>query len=228
MTTSTDKHDSWDDWFYARESSSAIDKARQQEELFTAFNATLSATECKNQVKEHDTIIFIAKLSLRSGVNIFHHFLETGSQIFNETKAHAFIEGISQPISSLMTPDIEVLFEKPAGVAVAVPTPTSILAITSVEDIDGLTDGATTTYKPRNFMIPIPPFLMHSINSTIATSRGDAKMILVEVVNAIKEFDTVHAPDIEYVDSARAKCKPLLFCLVILSRKGRRRHQANS
>jgi hypothetical protein len=227
MTTSTDKHDSWDDWFYARESSSAIDKARQ-EELFTAFNATLSATECKNQVKEHDTIIFIAKLSLRSGVNIFHHFLETGSQIFNETKAHAFIEGISQPISSLMTPDIEVLFEKPAGVAVAVPTPTSILAITSVEDLDGLTDGATTTYKPRNFMIPIPPFLMHSINSTIATSRGDAKMILVEVVNAIKEFDTVHAPDIEYVDSARAKCKPLWFCLVILSRKGRRRHQANS
>jgi hypothetical protein len=227
MTTSTDKHDSWDDWFYARESSSAIDKARQ-EELFTAFNATLSATECKNQVKEHDTIIFIAKLSLRSGVNIFHHFLETGSQIFNETKAHAFIEGISQPISSLMTPDIEVLFEKPAGVAVAVPTPTSILANTTVEDIDGLTDGATTTYKPRNFMIPIPPFLMHSINSTIATSRGDAKMILVEVVNAIKEFDTVHAPDIEYVDSARAKCKPLWFCLVILSRKGRRRHQANS
>jgi protein subunit release factor A len=34
MTTSTDKHDSWDDWFYARESNSAIDKARQ-EEFFT-------------------------------------------------------------------------------------------------------------------------------------------------------------------------------------------------
>jgi hypothetical protein len=181
MTTSTDKHDTWDDWFHARESNSAINKARQ-EELFTVFNATLSATECKNQVKEHDTIIFIAKLSLRSGVNIFHHLLETGSLIFNEPKAHAFIEGISQPISSLMTPDTEVLFEKPAGVAVPVPTPTSILAITSVEDVDGLADGATTTYKPRNF-IPIPPFLMHSINSNIATSRGDAKTILVEVVN---------------------------------------------
>jgi hypothetical protein len=186
----------------------AAARMTKPEELFIAFNPTLSATECKNQVKEHDTIIFIAKLSLRSGVNNFHHFLETGSQIFNETKAHAFIEGISQPISSLMTPDIEVIFEKPAGAAVAVPTPTSILAITSVEDIDGLTDGVTTTYKPRNF-IPIPPFLMHSINSTIATSRGDAKTILVEVVNAIKEFDTVHAPDIEYVDSARTKCKPL-------------------
>ncbi len=213
MTTSTEKHDTWDDWFHARESNSAINKARQ-EELFTVFNATLSAEECKNQMKDNDSIIFIAKLSLRSGVNIFHHLLETGSLIFNEPKAHAFIEGISQPISSLMTPDTEVLFEKPAGVAVPVPTPTSILAITSVEDVDGLADGATTTYKPRNF-IPIPPFLMHSINSTIATSRGDAKTILVEVVNAIKEFDFVNAPDIDYVDSAKAKCKPLLFWLYL-------------
>ena len=213
MTTSTDKYASWADWFCARESSSVIDNSKQ-ESLFNTFGAALSAEECKSAVKKHNDTVFIAKLSLRSGVNMFHHFMETGGTLYDQNKDPGFIQGVSQWISTPTTPDIEVLFEKPTGAAVTVPTPTSILGITSVADIDGLQDGQTTTYKPRNF-IPVPPFLIQAINSTIAVSRGDANAILVEVVNAIKEFDTVHAIDAEYTDAAKTKCKPLLYWLYL-------------
>ena len=115
-----------------------------------------------------------------------------------------------------MTPDIDKLCAQPLGTALPVPSVTQILAVTSIEDVDGLTDSATVTYKPRN-LIPIPPFLLSKIQNTISNSNGNSKPALVKCVEAIKEFDAEHAHHETYEDKARAKCKHLLFWLYLVS-----------
>ena len=48
----------------------------------------------------------------------------------------------------------------------------NILNVTSVKEIYGLTNGATSHYKPRN-VITIPPFTVRSVVDTIASSCAD-------------------------------------------------------
>ena len=64
--------DSWVDWFGAMDSGSTIDKAHL-ESLFTAFDASHPVIDCKAAVTKHKDNVFLAKLSLNSGLNLFHH-----------------------------------------------------------------------------------------------------------------------------------------------------------
>jgi len=84
------------------------------EPLFSAFDSSLSANNCKAAVGKYEETVFMVKLSLNGGLNLFHHFKEVGGTLYEKEKGAGFIIGISQSIAMTMTPDTEKLFEKPA------------------------------------------------------------------------------------------------------------------
>jgi hypothetical protein len=204
--------DSWVDWFGAMDSGSAIDKAHL-ESLFTAFDASHPVIDCKAAVTKHKETVFLAKLSLNSGLNLFHHFEETGGTVYDTEKDAGFIIGVSKSLAMTMTPDTASLFEQPTFASQVVPTVTNILKATTSEEVDVLVDSASK-YKPRNF-IPVPPFLVRSISSAITSSKGNAKVVLLDTIAQILAFDATHLNDAEYTDIACQKCKPLLFWLYL-------------
>ena len=73
-------------------------------------------------------------------------------------------------------------------------------------------------YKPRNF-IPIIPFLCKAISESIEKDQGDSKLLLIKVIQAIKNFDTTHNTDDEFVDKAKQKCKDLLFWIYLAGKE---------
>ena len=216
-TIITTKTDSWLDWFKSRESGTTINQSNQ-EKLFSTFSSNISKIDCLNSVMQHGETSFLHKASFgERNVTIFHHLVSAGGTIYDsQGKAYGFIQGLGYSTASAMTPDIDTLFATSEEAALAVPSVTQILAVTSIENVDGLTDSATVTYKPRN-LIPIPPFLLETIQTSISKSNGNSKPILVECVKAIKDFDTKHANDTTYEDKARAKCKDILFWLYLVS-----------
>ena len=212
-STQNAKYLSWMEWFDATDSSSTINKAHM-DPFFAAFDASHSVDDCKSAVTKHKETVFLAKLSLNSRLNLFHHFEESGGTVYETDKDAGFIIGVSQSIAMTMTPDTATLLEQPAFAAQTVPTITNILKATTSAEVDGLQDSAAQKYKPRNF-IPIPPFLVLPIASAIASSKGDAKAVLLEAISAIVSFDATHLNDAEYQDIASQKCKPLLFWLFL-------------
>ena len=93
--------DSWVDWFGAMDSGSTIDKAHL-ESLFTAFDASHPVIDCKAAVTKHKETVFLAKLSLNSGLNLFHHFEETGGTVYDTEKDAGFIIGVSKSLAMTM------------------------------------------------------------------------------------------------------------------------------
>ena len=89
-----------------------------------------------------------------------------------------------------------------------------ILAVTITEEIDNLTTSDTASYRARP-LIPLPPFLARPVNQIILRSQGDIKLILLEIIRAIKEFDTSHDQDAEFTEKAAVKCVPLLNWLYL-------------
>ena len=78
-------------------------------------------------------------------ITIFHHLVvAAGGTIYNNHgKAYRFIQGLGSTTASAMTLDIDTLCALPLGTALPVPSVTQILAVTSIEEVDGLTDSAT-------------------------------------------------------------------------------------
>ena len=106
-------------------------------------------------------------------MNVFHHITKIRGTIYDNTVDVGLIEGVDKYSATLMTPDIDILFEKPTGAAVVVPTVSNILAVTNIAEIEALTNG-TTTYKPRIF-IPIDMFLCQVICELIKKVEKIAK-----------------------------------------------------
>ena len=84
------------------------------------------------------------------------------------------------------------------------PTITEILSTKTVEQADTLQDNQTVTFWPRNF-IPIPPFLLKPIQDSISKPNGDSRVLLVECVKVVKDFDKNHANDADYSDKSKYK-----------------------
>ena len=116
-----------------------------------------------------------------------------------------------------MIPDISVLCNDHDGSTNPVPKISDILSITTVEEVNNLTDSASVTYKARNF-VPIPPFLLIPIIEAMKESN-DAKKILIATVLAIKEFDTAHSGDSEYKEKAKSKCKDFMLWLYLVAKE---------
>ena len=123
-------------------------------------------------------------------------------------------------MTTIVTPDRDILFKKPDGRREddpKVPTPSDILAVTTTEEIDNLTESDAASYRARPF-IPLPPFLARPVNQIISRSQGDVKLILLEVIRAIKEFDTTHDQDPEFTEKAAVKCVSLLNWLYLATK----------
>jgi len=153
---------------------------------------------------------FLARLSLRSGLNVFHHFIQVGGTVYSNEKNSGFILGLNKITSAITTPDTDILFRTPDAQAYKVAKLEDILNCVSIEDIKNLKDNKSESYRARNF-IPIPPFLMHPIHSAISVYQGNAERILLDVISSVKLFDSLHDSDNEYKEKAVVKCKPLLL-----------------
>ena len=65
----------WAEYFDAVPSSTLVNKGCM-ENLFKTFNSSISSDEAIAQVEKHTKTVFLARLSLRSGLNVFHHFIQ--------------------------------------------------------------------------------------------------------------------------------------------------------
>ena len=135
---------------------------------------------------------------------MFHHFSMVGGTVYDSDKAYGFIQGLENEMTVNVTPDIDTLCKKPDGAAVQVPTTTALLGIKTKEEFDTITVGTRSTYTPRNF-IPVIPFLVGPISKAIIASEGSVRDVYLEVLKAIKEFDSAHASDTAYIDKAKNK-----------------------
>ena len=121
-------------------------------------------------------------------INIFHKLVEVGDTLYNQNaKEFGFIQCFSISTAVNMSPDIETLCKKPIGAAVLVPTITQIVSTTIVEQEYAIQDSQTVTFKPMNF-IPNTLFLIKPINDSISKSYGDSRVVLVNCVKSVKEF----------------------------------------
>ena len=162
-----------------------------------------------SKLEELSQSVFLAKLSLGDGLQLFHNFTQVGDSIYSDNVIHSRIFiGLGKVPTTLLTPEVSILLKKPGDKEVFVPKREDSMNCGSNEDINTLTVSTTQKIKPRTF-IPIPPFLVKSVNSKIMVCNGDASSVLLEVINMIKDFDTRNQDDADYSDKVALNCKTL-------------------
>lgn len=177
---------------------------------------TVKADKCKNEIIGHVETVFLFRQNFgEHRVNLFHHLTSIGGNIYQPKADFGFIQGIEESASCFMTPDIEMLVALPLKNPEPVSVLNCLLAVTSIDEVDALTNGQQTTFSPCNF-IPVPPFLVTQISSIISEKNGNAKEVLIEVAKMIKEFNSTHLTDTEYTKKARQKCRPILVWLYLV------------
>ena len=205
---------SWKSWFESRDSVVQINKGAQ-ELLFKQFDSTVDLDKCKSEIMGHIETVFLFRQNFGNHrVNLFHHLTSIGGNIYQPSADYGFIQGIEESASCFLTPDVDMLVALPLQNPEPIPVLNNLLAVTSINEVDALTNGQQTTFTPRNF-IPVPPFLVTQISSIISEKDGNAKEVLIEVARVIKEFDTKHSNDAEYTEKARQKCRPILAWLFL-------------
>ena len=217
--TATDKQNTknWIAWFESRDSSNFVNK-QAQEELFQAFNASINTVDCKKKLLDHQEVLFLFKETFGDRLNVFHHVTQVGGTVYDKDIHFGLIQGVDIDMATVTTPSMDTLIETPEGAAVAVPTMTSLLQVSSLGDIEALTNGASTVYKPRNF-IPITSFLCKVVTESIEANQGNSNSLLLKIVEEIKNFDTKHNTDTDYTDKAKQKCKDLLFWIYLAGKE---------
>lgn len=121
-------------------------------------------------------------------LTINHHLVELGGKIYSDKVIYGAIQGVYKNGTSIITPDIEKLFSVLAKDE-AVPTMKDIINVASIQDVDDYYINSEEKYSPRSF-IPIPPFMLETIDTAINVTKGDSKEVLIDVIDNIKEFDS--------------------------------------
>jgi len=80
---------------------------------------------------------------------------------------------------------------------------------TTIEMVHALVDSDTQTIRARNF-IPVPPFLIGPISTSIDSNKGNPVAVFLDVIKAIKAFDDLNKEDTSFTEKAATKCKLLL------------------
>ena len=216
-TTAASKNKTWLTWFNNRDSATIINKSNQ-ERLFKTFDASVTSDDLIANMEQHEEACFLHKVNFgNKRVTIFHHLTSSGGAIYDENaKEYGFIQGIGIDNTAMMTPDMETLKKVESASDTAVPAMANLLNVKSKEEVDALTVSATVKYRARN-VLPVPPFMLDSIQEVVEDKNGEAREMLVKTAEAIKEFDTKHASDTSYGDKAKTKCKDLLYWLYLVS-----------
>ena len=143
----------WTEYFSALPSSAIIDKSCLKS-LFKTFDADISKEDAMTKVEKHDETVFLARLSLRSGINIFHHFIQVGGAVYSGEKDAGFFVGLNKSTTAKMIPDTELLFATPSETAFRMPSKDDILNCISLDDVKVLVEKESFSYGARNF-IPV-------------------------------------------------------------------------
>lgn len=102
----------WTEYFDAIHSSTLSNKGCMKS-LFEIVDANVSKNEAMNQVGKHNRAVFLARLSLRSGSNVLHHFIQVGGAVYLDDKDAGFFLGLNNSTAAKLIPDTQLLFATP-------------------------------------------------------------------------------------------------------------------
>lgn len=209
-----DNIDSWVTWFLSQKSAPMIDK-RHKAQLFQTFSADISRENCQAQLERQDEVAYLIATDFKEGaVTIIHHCKEVGGNLGSDSKSFGAIQGIRKNGTCTITPNIERL----TSVAVTdepVPTKENIMNIRNIHDIENTQVSDEKKISLRNF-IPIPPFLLKEIDSTIGATQGDSRCVLLKAIDMIGEFDKAVDENGGVVEKAIDTCGDLLIWLYLV------------
>ena len=138
---------------------------------------------------DHDQTSFLFKQNLGvNKINVIHHLVRVGGNLYDSNESFGAIQGIGEGTSCVITPDVPTLVALPLRISEKVPKPDDIYAAKSKSDIENLTVNDTCQFLPRNF-VPIPPFLLDRINTTIDLTDGNGIAVLLAVIEEITDYD---------------------------------------
>ena len=64
--------------------------------LFRNVDTTIIKEEAMDKVENHAGIVFLARLPLRAGLNVFHHFIKAGETVYSNEEEVGFILGLQK------------------------------------------------------------------------------------------------------------------------------------
>ena len=215
--TISSKPKSWKDWFLSRHSNFLINRCKKKE-LFKTFNNTVDNETCKRRMMEYDQTVFMFKQNLGDNkISVFHHLSRLGGNLYDQTEIFGAVQGIGDGTSCVITPDIATLLRLPVRNAAKVPKPDDIFAAKTRTDIENLVPNDDHKFFPRNF-VPIPPFLLNKVNTTLERTEGNGMATLLAVIEEIVDFDDTIIDNESEVDNdqtedARESCIDLVYWL---------------
>jgi hypothetical protein len=207
------KYTTWYEYYDVCPTSTVINKGKM-EQMLKSFNSTLSASEPKVAMSKNKDIVFLARTGLNKTLGLIHHVDIEGGTIVDPDEDCAFIVGLDRANAIVATPNVEVLFRQPHPDAYAVAKREDIMNCTSIDDIANLAVSQSQYIRARNF-IPVPPFLVRTLNDSIAINKANTDQVFLDVITEIKVFDEVHKDDDEYKEKAATKCKMFLQWLYV-------------
>ena len=207
------KFATWYEYYDACPTSSVVNKGKM-EQMLKSFDSTLSASEAKVAMSKNKDIVFLARTGLNKTLGLIHHVDIEGGTIVDPDEECAFIVGLDRANTIVATPDAEVLFRQPHPDAYAVAKREDIMNCSSIEDITNLVASQSQNIRARNF-IPVPPFLVRTLNDSIAINKANTNQVFLDVITEIKVFDEVHKDDDDYKERAATKCKKFLQWLYV-------------
>ena len=176
--------------------------------MFKTFNHSHSEDKIKLELQSHDeTISLFCQNFGDNKIGLFHHTKVIGGNLYSTKKEISFIQGIKG--TCIEIPDFDVLVSMPNKNGIPVPSQKKLFDISNKKELENA-DVSSSNYNPRNF-IPVPPFMIDPINDSISESDGNLSDVFLAALNSIKDFDTIHADDKEYIDKAKTYGKKLLF-----------------
>ena len=213
----SNKPKSWKDWFLSRHSNFIINKYKKKE-LFKTFDNTVEKETCKRRIMDCDQTVFMFKQNLGDNrINVFHHLSRIGGNLYDKTEIFGAVQGIGDGTSCVITPDITTLLDLPMRNAEKVPKPDDIFAAKTRTDIEKLIPNDDHEYFPRNF-VPIPPFLLNKVNTTLELTEGNGLATLLAVIEEIVDYDDTiidneSEDNNDQTENARESCINLVYWL---------------
>ena len=167
---------------------------------------------------EYDQTVFMFKQNLGDNkISVFHYLSRLGGSLYDKTEIFGAVQGIGDGTSCVITPDIVTLLCLSVRNAEKVPKPDNIFAARTRTDIENLVQDNNHQFFPQNF-IPIPPFLLNKLNTTLELTKGNGMATLLAVIEEIVEFDDTTIDnddenDNDQREDARESCIDLVYWL---------------
>ena len=207
---------SWVEYYDSLPVSSAVNKGKM-EQMLKSFDSSISAVDAKRAMTRNKDLVFLARTGLNKTLGLIHRFDSSGGTILDPDESCAVVIGLSRSNAILVSPDADTLFKEPHATAYKVATRERIMNCSTLEMVSELVDSDTQSLRARNF-IPIPPFLIRPIATSIDSNKGNPGKILFDVIQAIKDFDEAHKDDASFTEKAAIKCKLFLHWLYVATK----------